>query len=95
MAKSCQTALLEKNWNHEERFKIAVFVYIIINGVNPLILYEWVQLYGNINSKSARCHLTYLIQLFEEGIRYRKKYWGFNVAAGRYQYLDGSTRYYH
>ena len=93
MAKSCQKALLEKkNWNHEERFKFAQFVYI--NGVNPLILYEWVHLYGNINSKSGRCHLTYLIQLFEEGIRYRRKYWGFNVAAGRYQYLDGSTSYY-
>ena len=91
--KSVRKLFWKKDWNHEQRFKVALFIYI--NGVNPLILFEWIHVYGNITSKAGWCHLKYLIELFEEGIRYRNKYWSFNVALGRYQYLNGNTRYYH
>ena len=33
--KAVRKQFWQKNWNHEERIKVAVFVYI--NGVNPLI----------------------------------------------------------
>ena len=81
----------EKNWNDEHRFKVALFVYI--NGLNPVFLYDWIDLYGNTN-QNGKIHIRYLIDLFEEGNRYRREYYSFNVAQGRYQYLDGSTRYY-
>ena len=91
--KAIRRLFWKKNWNHEERFKIVIFIYI--NGLNPTILYDWIQVYKNISNRNAWCHLRYLLQIFEEGIKYRKKYWAFNVTAGCYQYLDGTTRYYH
>ena len=81
----------EKNWDHEQKFKVAVFVYI--NGLNPLLLYDWIELYGNTN-QNGKIHIRYLIDLFEDGNRYRRQYYSWNVAQARYQYLDGSTRYY-
>ena len=59
----------KKNGTLEGGFKVAVFVYI--NGLNPLLLYEWIEVYGNITNRSSKSHVRYLIELYEEGTRYR------------------------
>ena len=89
--KDIRKLFMEKHWNNKHRFKVAVFTYI--NGLNPVLLYDWIDLFQNID-KNGEIHIRYLIDLFEEGNRYRREYFSWNVAQGRYQYLDGSTRYY-
>ena len=67
----------EKHWNNKHRFKVAVFAYI--NGLNPVLLYDWIDLFGNTD-KNGKIHIRYLIDLFEEGNRYRREYYSWNVA---------------
>ena len=81
----------EKHWTNKQRFKIAVFVFI--NGLNPELLLDWIVLFQNTD-RNGEIHIRYLMDKFEEGTLYRRNYYSWNVAQSRYQYLDGSTRYY-
>ena len=89
--KDIRNLFWEKNWSNKQRFKVTVFSYI--NGINPLLLYDWIVLFGNTDL-NGEVHIKYLMDKFEEGILYRRQYYSWNVAQSCYQYLDGSTRYY-
>ena len=65
----------------------------LINGLNPDVLYDWITQFRNTDN-NGEVHIRYLMDKFEEGIVYRRQYYSWNVAQSRYQYLDGSTRYY-
>ena len=60
------------------RFKVAIFGYI--NGLNPLITYEWLSLMGGIlpNDRKGWAHIKGLVEVLEGGVRYRDRYWSFN-----------------
>ena len=46
---------------------MTVFAYI--NGINPLLLYDWIVLFGNTDL-NGEVHIKYLMDEFEEGILY-------------------------
>ena len=77
-----------RNW---DRLLLVTFVYV--NGLNPEIFFDWVELMNLCRDRSARRHMEYLFHAFQSG-KYQKKYYAWNVAPGNYQYIDGTTRRY-
>lgn len=77
--------------NHFKRIIISAFVYV--NGLNPVIFLEWVNLLGLARDRAAHSHFRALFRLFEAG-HYSRALYGFNVTNRRYEYLDGSVRQY-
>lgn len=71
-----------------QRLLLCAFVYI--NGLNPLIFIEWCQLKGLLRDMSAKRHIAYLFDKFEEGA-YPATY-GYNIYNSRYEFLSGRPK---
>lgn len=78
-----------KNLKHWNRILLCTFCYV--NGLNPVLLIEWVELMGLCRDGSGIRHITALFKLYEKR-SYRL--YAYNVAMGRYEYLDGTVRHY-
>ena len=74
---------------HFHRCIVAAFVYV--NGLNPEMFLEWVELQHLCRDQSGINHFTALFRSFE-----RTKYnlYAFNVTNNRYEYIDGTVRQY-
>ena len=80
-----------QNLQHFSRILLCAFVYV--NGLNPDILYEWVELMHLARDRAAFNHIRALFRLFEHG-HYSHNLYGWNVSQRQYQYLDGRIRIY-
>ena len=56
------------NLNHYQRILVCTFVYV--NGLNPEIFMEWVQLLNLARDPAAIRHFNALFRLFESGRNY-------------------------
>jgi hypothetical protein len=83
-----RTLFWSRNVKYFSRAVLAAFVYI--NGLNPEIFIEWVELRKICRDKSAKNHFKALFSDFESG-KYVGKHtlYGYNVAMGQYEYIDG------
>ena len=74
---------------HFERILLVTFV--LVNGLNPEVFMEWVDLVNLCNNTSARRHFEALFRLLPE-----RNYtlYAYNVTNNRYEYLDGRVRRY-
>lgn len=87
-----RTLFWSKNVKYFHRAVLAAFIYI--NGLNPDIFLEWVELRKICRDKSAYKHFKSLFSDFESGKYIGKhKLYGYNVAMGEYQYIDGCPRH--
>ena len=84
----------KRNLNYRERFIVACFVWV--NGLNPETFYEWAALVGGIHPQNTHgwAHMRGLFIKFERDGWRMDHYWGWNIDNGRYEYLNGRTRYY-
>ena len=84
----------KRNLSYVERFKVACFVWV--NGLNPEILFEWIALVGGIHpqNKHGWAHIRGLFTKFNRDGWWMGYYWQWNVDNGRFEYLNGTTRYY-
>ena len=89
--KKIRKLFLTKNLCHWERIVLTAFIEI--NGLNPVIYFEWLYLLGCLKDADARRHIQYLFRAFDEG-KYACSLYGYNVAMNRYHYIDGSVRIY-
>ena len=80
-----------KNIVHFDRFLVCCFAWV--NGLDPKILFEWVELLGLCRDRAARQHMENLFKYFEEG-RYDRRYYAYNVSFNNYFWLDGTIRRY-
>ena len=80
-----------QNNTHFKRILVSAFVYV--NGLNPEIFMEWVELIGLARDRAALNHFRALFNLFERG-SYSTSLYAFNITNNRYEYLDGSVRRY-
>lgn len=80
-----------RNVKHFNRILLAAFVYV--NGLNPDIFLEWVQINQLARDRAAYNHFCALFRLFERG-HYGASLYGWNVSNGRYEYLNGTIRLY-
>ena len=62
---------------------------MFINGLNPDVFMEWVDLIGLARDRSALNHFNALSKLFHAG-HFSKRLYAFNITTGRYEYLDGT-----
>lgn len=74
---------------HWDRIVLATFCYI--NGLDPVILTEWIGLLGLCRDQSGIRHIQALYRLFSHR-NYRL--YGYNVSHNRYEYIDGTIRHY-
>ena len=77
---------------NKERFKVACFTFV--NGLPRHLLLEWCHIRGLLRDKAAYDHINYLYDKFENTSDYDTKYWQWNVAMARDQYINGQTHYY-
>ena len=82
-------------WNkepgHFDRICLCAFAYV--NGLNPLVFYEWFDLLGIAYQSESFRHFRCLFRLFENG-NYSRSLYSWNVSNNRYEYLDGTARVY-
>ena len=76
---------------HFNRLLISDFVYV--NGLNPSVFLEWIDLIGLARDTSAWNHFTSIQRLFEQG-RYSRALYAYNVTNNRYEYLNGTPIIY-
>jgi hypothetical protein len=80
-----------KSINHFERLLVCAFVFV--NGLNPLVFLDWVDLMGLARDSHSRKEMESLLKAFEDG-KYPQGVYGYNVTMNYYQYLDGTKRFY-
>ena len=78
------------NLIHWHRILICTFVYV--NGLNPEIFFEWVNLLQLGRDSAAYRHFRALFRLFENGRNYTL--YAYNVTNNSYEYLNGNVRFY-
>ena len=86
-----------KSPRHFDRILICTFCFM--NGLNPHILYEWAEMTDMCRDAAAMGHLRNVFRALEDGQTlsnsrgvYRLYSW--NIINARYEYLDGTVRYY-
>ena len=80
-----------RNLNHFQRILVCSFCWV--NGLNPLVLMEWMELMNQLRDGAAVRHVRALFRIFEERHRNYNLY-AYNVSQGYYQYIDGRIRHY-
>lgn len=75
-----------KNVKHFDRVLLAAFVYV--NGLNPIVFLEWVDMSSMCRDKAARNHLAAILHMFEKGYYY--KLYAYNVCMRSREWLDGT-----
>lgn len=80
-----------KNLTHFQRILVSAFVFV--NGLNPVVFLDWVDLMGLCRDNSGRKEFESLFKAFEEG-KYPTGIYAYNVTMNYYQYLDGTKRFY-
>ena len=90
---------LKKNLNHDERRYICAFVWV--NGLNPLIFFEWCELNGSLRDPSAWRHVKYHFYTYfpsKQDItcpeETKKLMYSYCVHQNQYRYINGYVRYY-
>lgn len=80
------------NPKHLDRLKMAAFS--IINGLNPVVLLEWVQLMGMKKGTDSYRDLEYFCVQFDKN---ENKKWNhiyqWNIYNHQFEFLDGTTKY--
>ena len=79
-----------RNINHFQRLLFCSFCFV--NGLHPDIAVQWADLMYLCRDVPARRHIVNLFAYFESG-RYSQRYYSFNVAHGRWFFLDGTLRH--
>ena len=79
-----------KPLKHFDRILLCTFAYV--NGLNPDILFEWIDLL-TLTNRAGVNHMRALFRLFENG-NYSRSLYAWNITNHRYEYLDGSVRLY-
>lgn len=80
-----------RNVQFFERQILTAFVYV--NGLNPELFMEWVDLFGLARDHEARNHFLWLFSAFDEN-PHRWTLYGWNITMRQYQYIDGRPRQY-
>ena len=80
-----------RNLNHFHRILVCSFCWVI--GLNPLILFEWMELMHQLRHTAASRHIHALFKIFEERQRNYILY-AYNVPQAYYQYTDGTVQNY-
>ena len=80
-----------RNVKYFDRQVVAAFVFV--NGLNPEIFLEWVNLIGMARDRPAIDHFKWLFRQFETDPRKFTLY-GYNVTNNRYEYINGKIRLY-
>lgn len=75
---------------HWDRIQLAAFAWV--NGLNPIILLEWVELRQQTSCTGMR-HLRALFDYFREG-RYCKSLYSYDTTMRRWHHLDGSIKWF-
>lgn len=75
---------------HWDIILICAFSYV--NGLNPEVLIEWIQLLSLVKNDSTIRHMQSFFALIERGRNYSLYAW--NVLMWRYEWLDGRPRIY-
>ena len=78
------------NLTHFQRILVCTFVYV--NGLNPEIFMQWVELLHLARDPAALRHFNALFGLFQNGRNYTL--YAYNVSNNRYEYLNGTVRIY-
>ena len=83
----------QTNLNYCQRHIIAAFVFV--NGLNPTIFFEWVELKHLARDQQAFRHLAYLFNQFEKDpTQFGYGLYAFNVTMGHYQKINGQRHTY-
>ena len=77
------------NIQHFDRLLVASFVFV--NGLNPVIFLDWARLISLCRDETGYKHFEELFKLFDDR---KYKLYAFHVGNNRYEWLDGTVRYY-
>ena len=81
-----------ENSTHFERIIMCAFTYV--NGLNPAVLLEWLCLVRIcVEGDRTHQHVKRLMAYMAEG-RYSRSLYSWNVARGRFKFLNGEIRIY-
>ena len=80
------------NLSHMERLKVAAFT--IINGLNPEVTLEWIELMGLARTNESLRDFKYFLQQFDmnENGKWNRIY-QYNMYSHCWEYLDGTVKY--
>ena len=77
-----------------QRHIISAFVFV--NGLDPIIFFEWVNLKGLARDTEAYRHFSYLFNKFEaDPTKFGFGLYAYNVTMGHYQKINGERHIYH
>ena len=81
-------------YNHLDHFdRIIVTAFCFVNGLNPLVLLEFLFLVNKNRHPGEIYEVMTLFRAFEENPS-KYKYYAFNTSYNRYEYIDGSVKPY-
>ena len=70
-----------------QRIRPLLSAFLWVNGLNPVVFYEWCSLFPEVFSKRAVDHFKWIFKSFDNG--FQKYLYSYNVTLGHYQKLDG------
>ena len=82
----------KKNLTHTEILKLSTFTYV--NGLNPDMLVEWCDKMDLHSNKKPWHDMIHLLVVFETDPDRYKHMYQYNVLWHRYEFLDGTIKYY-
>ena len=89
---SIRNLFFKNNLTHTEILKLATFGFV--NGLNPDMLVDWCDKMNLHSNKKSRHDMIHLLVVFETDPDRYKHMYQYNVLWHRYEFLDGTIKYY-
>jgi hypothetical protein len=72
-----------------------ISAFVFVNGLNPSIFLQWIQLRGLARDRQAQNHFAYLFDQFEKDpTKFGYGLYAYNVTMGHYQKINGERHTY-
>ena len=89
---SIRNLFFKNNLTHTEILKLGTFAFV--NGLNPDMLVDWCDKMNLHSNKKSRHDMIRLLLVFETDPDRYKHMYQYNVLWHRYEFLDGTIKYY-
>ena len=80
------------NLTHYQRLKVCAFVYV--NGLNPVMLFEWNEYFGLVTKADALRECKNWFREFDTSVFKWQDMYQYNVYHHRYEFIDGRVKFH-
>ena len=80
------------NLRHYQRLKVCAFVYV--NGLNPVMLFEWNEHFGLVTKPDALWECRNWFKEFDTNVFKWQDMYQYNVYHDKYEFIDGRVKFH-